>query len=121
MDVGHIGQATAEKAARHFVGTHDFAAVRSLGTPVKSTIRTIYNCSIAPEGPLISFRISADGFLYNMARAIVGTLLEVGSGRIAADDIPEILKLGDRSKAGPTAPAHGLYMTNVIYPPEFRL
>ncbi len=110
-----------QKAAAHFVGTHDFAAVRSLGTPVKSTVRTIYNCNVARDGDVVSFTMSADGFLYNMARTIAGTLLDVAAGKIRAEDIPDILESGDRGRAGPTAPAHGLHMTNVIYPERFGI
>lgn len=109
------------EAARHFVGTHDFAAVRSLGTPVKSTVRTVFSCDVFREESIITIKISANGFLYNMARAITGTLLDVSSGKILPCDIPLILENGDRSKAGATAPPYGLYMTDVIYPPEFGL
>lgn len=108
-------------AARHFVGTHDFASMRTLGTPVKSTVRTVFKCEINEENGIIAISVSANGFLYNMARTIVGTLLDVATGKTLPEDIPEILKSGDRSKAGATAPAHALYMTNVIYPPEFGL
>lgn len=116
LDIGRM-----QKAAAHFVGTHDFAAVRSLGTPVKSTVRTIFECEVKHEKNLTSIRISADGFLYNMARAIAGTLLDVSSGKISPDDIPEILLSKDRSRAGATAPACGLFMTKVIYPDKFNL
>lgn len=105
--------------AKYFVGTHDFAAVRSLGTPVKSTVRTIYSCDVLKENNFIVIRISANGFLYNMARAIVGTLLDVSSGKLFPEDIESVLKSKDRSKAGATAPAYALYMTDVVYPPEF--
>ncbi len=108
-------------AASHFVGTHDFASMRTLGTDVKSTVRTVYECEVKKEGNIISIRISADGFLYNMARTIVGTLLLVGRGKINSDDIPLILKSGDRSRAGATAPACGLYMTDVFYPAHFEI
>ncbi len=110
-----------KEAASHFVGTHDFAAVRSLGTPVKSTVRTIYKCDVARIGDVVSFTVSADGFLYNMARTIAGTLLDVAAGKIRAGDVPDILESGDRGRAGPTAPAHGLHMTNVIYPERFGI
>lgn len=106
-------------AAKQFCGTHDFSAVRSLGTPVKSTVRTIFECDVSYDGKLCRIRISANGFLYNMARAIVGTLLDVSSGKIPADSITDILNSCDRSRAGATAPAHGLYMTRVEYPENF--
>ncbi len=110
-----------QKAAEQFVGTHDFSAVRSLGTPVKSTVRTIFACEVSQNDNITAIRISANGFLYNMARAIVGTLLDVSSGKIPADSISDILKSGDRARAGATAPAHGLYMTRVEYPTHFGL
>ena len=116
-----IDISAVSKAASHFVGTHDFSAVRSLGTPVNSTVRTIYKCDISKHKNIVSISISANGFLYNMARAIVGTLLDVAAGKILPDEIPNILESGDRSHAGATAPAHGLYMTNVIYPDIFGI
>lgn len=103
------------RAAAHFVGTHDFAAVKSEGTPVKSTVRTIYYCECLQNGQDISIRVCADGFLYNMVRAIAGTLIYCGIGKICADDIPQILANADRTAAGPTAPPEGLYMTALDY------
>lgn len=108
------------KAASSFIGTHDFAAMRSLGTPVKSTVRTVYRCDISKKSNIISISISANGFLYNMARTIVGTLLDVASGKTAPDDIEFILKSADRSLAGATAPAHALFMTKVVYPSKYN-
>jgi len=108
-------------AAEQFVGVHDFSSMRSLGTPVKSTEREIFSCDVLSEGELTAVRISANGFLYNMARTIVGTLLDVSSGKIPADGISDILLSKDRSRAGACAPAHGLYMTNVTYPERFGL
>jgi len=106
------------KAAGFFVGTHDFAAMRSLGTPVKSTVRTVYEFDVTEQGSSLSFRIAANGFLYNMARTMVGTLLAVAQGKITPSDIPRILDSKDRSLAGATAPAHGLYMTDACYGKE---
>jgi len=116
-DIARISQ-----AAGHFVGEHDFSAVRSLGSNVKTTVRTVYACEAACEGPLVTLRIAANGFLYNMARAISGTLLYVSEGKLEPDDIPKILSGGLRQNAGPTLPAHGLYMTGVWYdPPLFNM
>ncbi|MCL1806076.1 MAG: tRNA pseudouridine(38-40) synthase TruA [Oscillospiraceae bacterium] len=100
-------------AAQDFTGTHDFACVRTLGTPVKSTVRTLYAFDIAVQGDLIAFTMQADGFLYNMARALVGTLLWFGEGKITS--IPDLIASGDRASAGPVLPPHGLYMTGVAY------
>lgn len=104
-----------KKAAKHFIGEKDFAAVRSQGTPVKSTVRTMYECEVETRGDLIMFRMRANGFLYNMARAITGTIMYVGRGKLSEKDIPDILKNGYREEAGPTAPPNGLYMTGVSY------
>ena len=103
------------RAASHFVGRQDFAAVKSEGTPVKSTVRTMYYCTAERRGDMIYIRACADGFLYNMVRAIAGTLIYCGIGKIAPDDIPAILRSGDRELAGPTAPPCGLYMTALTY------
>ena len=103
------------EAAPYFEGKQDFAAVRSEGTPVRSTVRTMYYCCTEKEGDLISIRVCADGFLYNMARAISGTLLYCGLHKIEPRQIPEILASRDREQAGPTAPACGLYMTALTY------
>lgn len=107
-------------AAKQFLGTHDFSAMRSLGTPVKSTIRTIYKCDILKNSNIISITISANGFLYNMARTIVGTLLDVVAGKTAPEDIKTILDIGNRSLAGATAPAHALFMTDIKYPDKYN-
>ena len=104
------------RAAEGFLGTHDFAAVRSVGTNVKTTVRTVYDFEIREEGSLISFRIAASGFLYNMARAMVGTVVYASLGKLRPEDVPAILDAGDRCLAGPTVPPQGLYMTDVWYP-----
>ncbi len=105
-----------KEAAAAFVGTHDFAAVRSTGTDVKSTVRTVHYCDVIKgEGELTEIRICADGFLYNMARAIAGTILYVSEGKIPPKDISLLLEKGDRRLAGPTVPPQGLYMTGVWY------
>ena len=104
-----------QKAASCFVGTHDFAAVRSVGTETKTTVRTVSYFDVSREGDMIIFKVFADGFLYNMARAMVGTAVYAAMGKIDPDDIPQILDSRDRKLAGPTAPPQGLYMTRVVY------
>lgn len=104
-----------QAAAAGFVGTHDFSAVRSVGTNVKTTVRTVYDFEITRDGPLYAFRIAANGFLYNMARAMVGTVLYVSLGKLEPEDILPILESGDRCLAGPTVPPQGLYMTGLRY------
>jgi len=103
------------KAASAFLGRHDFRAVRSAGTNVKTTVRTVFCFEIERKHDIISFKICADGFLYNMARAMVGTALYAALGKIHPEDVAELLKRADRSLAGPTAPPQGLYMTGVWY------
>lgn len=102
-------------AAQEFVGTHDFKAVRSVGTETKTTVRTVHWCKIEYQGDIISMNICADGFLYNMVRAIMGTVVYAGLGKIRPEDIGGLLKLGDRRLTGPTMPPQGLYMSRVWY------
>lgn len=104
------------EASAHFVGTHDFAAVRSAGTETKTTVRTVHWFKVEHFGRDIEMRICADGFLYNMARAMVGTLLYVSEGKLQAEDIPRLLESRDRRLTGPTVPPGGLYLTQIWYP-----
>lgn len=105
-----------QRGAQHFVGKQDFAAVRAMGTPVKSTVRTVFWCEVdtLPDG-LLRIRVCGDGFLYNMVRAIAGTLVYVGSGKLAPDEVRTVLDSLDRAAAGPTLPAHGLFMNRLWY------
>ena len=103
------------EACKYFIGKHDFKAFRSLGSSVKTTERTIKELYIESEGEKINIFITADGFLYNMVRIIVGTLLKVGRGKIPVEDIEKIILLGDRKKAGPCVPAQGLFLEKVYY------
>ena len=103
------------RAARAFEGTHDFAAVRSVGTETKTTVRTVYWCRAEKEGDIITLRVCANGFLYNMVRAIVGTCVFASYGKLSPEDIPALLEKGDRRLTGPTMPAQGLYMHRLWY------
>jgi tRNA pseudouridine38-40 synthase len=103
-------------AAKRFVGTHDFRSFRA--NPDYDTVRTVRTLtavSIRGSGPLYTVVIRGTGFLYKMCRGIVGTLVQVGEGKIAPDDIREILDGKDRRLAGMTAPAHGLVLRKVFY------
>lgn len=103
-------------AARHFIGTHDFAAFCASGSSVTDTVRTVSSLEIkAEDDGYVKVCVSADGFLYNMVRIIVGTLVKVGMGKLDAESIDEIIESRDRSKAGNTAPACGLYLNQVFY------
>ena len=106
------------RAAHQFVGTHDFRAVRSVGTETKSTVRTIYWCDVTRNGELLELKVCANGFLYNMVRAITGTVLYAAEGKFLPEDIPAILESGDRTMAGPTVPPGGLYLTRLWYEDE---
>ncbi len=103
------------EAAARIVGEHDFAALRSVGSNVKTTVRTVYRCDVRENGEFIEICVAANGFLYNMARAIAGTILYASEGKLTPDDISELLISGERQDAGPTLPACGLYMTGVKY------
>jgi tRNA pseudouridine38-40 synthase len=103
------------EATRDFLGTHDFTSFCSAKTDVEDKIRTIYELELLEENGLLVFRFVGSGFLYNMVRIIMGTLLEVGTGNRTANSIPTILEKKDRIYAGKTAPAQGLYLWKVFY------
>ena len=111
----HLDEKVMQRAADCFVGTHDFAAVRSVGTDVKSTVRTVYDYKVERKGDLIYLKVSANGFLYNMARAMAGTVFYAAEGKFLPEEIISILEAGNRTQAGPTVPAGGLYMTHIWY------
>ena len=113
-----LDEEVMDRAARMFEGTHDFAAVRSVGTNVRSTVRTIYYCRVRRQGDLLELKVCANGFLYNMVRAITGTVLYAAEGKLTPEEIPVILDSGNRTLAGPTAPPGGLYLTRVWYEDE---
>lgn len=100
--------------AKLLLGTHDFKGFMSSGSSVKDTVRTIHNISIENSGDLIALEVEGNGFLYNMVRIIVGTLVDIGRGRIDKS-LEEIIASQDRGEAGHTAPAHGLFLKKVHY------
>ena len=103
LDVNHM-----KEAAAYLEGEHDFKSFCQTKTQVESTVRTLYSVQVEEQGQDLVIRVCGNGFLYNMVRIIVGTLLEVGQGRRTPESITEILAARDRAAAGPTAPAHGL-------------
>ncbi len=107
-----------QRAADEFVGTHDFAAVQSAGTNVRSTVRTVHYFQITRTGDLIECRVCANGFLYNMVRAMVGTCVYAAEGKFPPAQVAQILLEKDRTAAGPTVPPGGLYMTKLWYDEE---
>ena len=104
-----------EQAIKYFEGEHDFKAFKASGTSSKSSVRTIYEAKIYQKGEKIFIELTGNGFLYNMVRIIVGTLVDVGIGKIKPEDIPQIINEGKRENAGKTLPPNGLYLLNVMY------
>ncbi|MCR5730896.1 MAG: tRNA pseudouridine(38-40) synthase TruA [Ruminococcus sp.] len=104
-----------KKAARYFVGEHDFTSFCADCSNLSTTVRTIYSLEIENNGDSVTMLVKGNGFLYNMIRIIAGTLIDVSEKRFSPDDIPSILEAKDRLKAGRTAMAHGLYLNRVFY------
>ncbi len=104
-----------EIALKELVGEHDFKAFMSANSNVKSTIRTIYNTSITKENDLIKIEVTGNGFLYNMVRIIVGTIVEIGNGRRDISCIKQAIELGQRDLLGRTAQPQGLFLKEVKY------
>lgn len=103
------------EASKDFIGKHDFTAFKSNGSSVKTSVRTINQLEIVDNKEIIQFIISGDGFLYNMVRIIVGTLLKVGVNKIKPEDISKIILSKSRHLAGPCVPASGLCLEEVFY------
>lgn len=105
-----------QQAADHLVGEHDFVSFCNVRTQVEDTVRTVTELEVLRQGEEITIRISGNGFLYNMVRIIVGTLIRVGRGFYTPENVKEILEAKDRKAAGVTAPAHGLMLVEIRYP-----
>ena len=105
-----------KKATQSLIGEHDFSAFRTVGSPTRTTVRRVIRAEWKRgRDGLIRFEIEANGFLKQMVRSIIGTLVEIGKGRMEAAEIREILNSRDRKEAGPTAPAQGLFLKEVKY------
>ena len=104
-----------QAAANYMVGKHDFRSFMASGSNIVETTREIYSLKVERKGHLIEISVCGDGFLYNMVRIIVGTLVAVSKGKLAPEDIPAVIDALDRSAAGQTAPAEGLYLHKVYY------
>ena len=104
------------EAAALVVGTHDFSAFMSTGREVETAVRTVSLSQWEKQGKFLVYSVQGNGFLYNMVRILVGTMLGMGSGRIPADSMAKALSSLSRRDAGPTAPAHGLVLWRVKYP-----
>lgn len=103
------------KCANQLVGEHNFAAFMATGSDIKTTVREIYSIDIEKNGELYLLNITGNGFLYNMVRIIVGTLLDIARGRLDKNTIINMLETGKRELGGHTAPAHGLCLEKVYY------
>ena len=112
---GKLNIEAMKKASKYFEGEHDFKAFKASGTSSKSSIRTIYKANVTKCGDRIYIELTGNGFLYNMVRIIVGTLLDVGIGKIKAEEISHIIDAKDRKLAGKTVPPYGLYLLKVEY------
>ncbi|MDD2850918.1 MAG: tRNA pseudouridine(38-40) synthase TruA [Desulfuromonadaceae bacterium] len=110
--------AAMEAAADHFVGTHDFAAFRAANCVAKTTVRRIDSVQVIRHASTLVIDVIGGGFLKNMVRVMVGTLVDIGKGRFMPSDIDRMLREGDRRLAGSTAPACGLCLMQVTYPEE---
>lgn len=111
-----IDENLLDRAAKFYLGAHDFTSFCTLDARDRGDLtRTVTKSQVERKGDMVLFTVAADGFLYNMVRIMVGTLLRVQQGKFAPEDIPEILAAKDRGRAGPTAPACGLYLNHVYY------
>ena len=104
-----------KKTAKIFLGEHDFKGYCSSATVTKDFHRTIYDISVKKEGDFINVEIEGSGFLYNMVRIIVGTLVDIGRGKLDEADAARALEEGERAYAGVTMPASGLYLKQTTY------
>ena len=110
-----LDEVVMQRCADEMVGTHDFAALKSVGTETLTTVRTVHYFNISRTGDLVECKVCANGFLYNMVRAMVGTCVYASEGKLAPEDLPGIMERKDRTAAGPTAPPGGLYMSKLWY------
>jgi len=113
---GNLDFEEMKKAASYLVGNYNFKGFSADNPQTKTTVREVFATELKKEGDVIIFRITGNGFLYNMVRIIVGTLLEIGKGTYKAERIKLIIRKRDRSLAGPTARALGLTLVNIEYP-----
>lgn len=110
-----INDELVSEFCKKMIGRYDFCGFSSSKRTVEDTVRTITACEIERQGDVVCFKITADGFLYNMVRIIAGTALDVSNGKICNDDIINIINSKQRDRAGATLPAHALYLNKVFY------
>ena len=104
-----------DKEAKAYVGKYDYSGFCSSKSDVEDTVREIYSFDVWREGDLVFFKVSGDGFLYNMVRIMVGTLLFVSQGKIKENELKSVIDSKDRKRAGRTAPPQGLYLNKIVY------
>ncbi|MBQ7226044.1 MAG: tRNA pseudouridine(38-40) synthase TruA [Clostridia bacterium] len=114
-EISDEGVLKMDKAAKHFIGTHRFDAFMAQGSQIEDTERTVFDAKVIRNGDLVEFTVSADGFLYNMVRIMVGTLLRVECGKLKPEEIPSIIESRNRENAGFTAKPDGLYLNKIFY------
>ena len=113
---GPLDAPALNEAAQAFLGTHDFRGFMASGADIADTVRTVRSVSVRREGEKVIFSIAADGFLYNMVRIFVGTMLAAAEGKISPASLADVIASRDRARAGMTVPACGLYLNRVTYP-----
>lgn len=104
-----------DREAKAYVGKYDYSGFCSSKSDVEDTVREIYSFDVWREGDLVFFKVSGDGFLYNMVRIMVGTLLFVSQGKIKENELKSVIDSKDRKRAGRTAPPQGLYLNKIVY------
>ena len=110
-----------QAAALHFLGIHDFTSFRAVGCQARNPVRDMQHIQVTRQGDFIYLDVRANAFLHHMVRNIAGVLMAVGRGEQEPDWVKQVLELRDRTRAGVTAPAHGLYMVGVRYPSVFSI
>lgn len=115
-----INEKLLDEQSKAFIGYHDFSAFCASGTEVQDKRRTIFDFSVKREGDMVLFTVRGDGFLYNMVRIMVGTLLDINSGKIEKDSLSDIILSKDRVRAGITAKPTGLYLNEVFYDVDIK-
>ena len=110
-----LDETVMDKAAKLFIGKHDFTSFMASGSSITDAVREIYYFNVRRDEEKVIINVAADGFLYNMVRILVGTLIETSEHKITLDDIPSIIASRNRKKAGFTAPPQGLYLNKVVY------
>lgn len=104
-----------DECAKRIVGKKDFTSFMAAGSKIEDAVRTVHYCDVTRDGDMLTVRIAADGFLYNMVRIIAGTLMLSAAGKLTPDELTDIINAKDRAAAGLTAPPDGLYLNKVNY------